>query len=137
MVPVILLGHSYGGMVATGVADRVLAAVQQHGEGWRVPANPMPVDTSAEDLQWATPRRVMQPLKIFEQAIKLTGAIDTLPRAYIYCKIPGPGDVFRQFAQRAQTEAGWTYAELQASHNPHITMPETLMQLLQGLSADK
>jgi pimeloyl-ACP methyl ester carboxylesterase len=167
---VILLGHSYGGMVATGVADRareriaqvvyldafaprhgqsllslqtednrsrVLATVQQHGEGWRVPANPMPADTSAEDLAWAMPRRVMQPLKTFEQAIQLTGAIDTLPRAYIYCKVAGPGDVFRQFAQRAQTEAGWSYFELEASHNPHITMPETLMQLLHGLSASK
>jgi pimeloyl-ACP methyl ester carboxylesterase len=165
---VVLLGHSYGGMVATGVADRaperiaqvvyldafaprhgqsllsltpeanrqrVAEGVKTQGDGWRVPANPMPADSSATDVEWATPRRVMQPVKTFEQTISLTGAIDTLPRSYIYCTISGPGDVFRQFADRAKTEAGWRYFELAASHNPHITMPETLMALLDGLVA--
>jgi len=92
---VVLIGHSYGGMVATGVADRaperlaqlvyldafvprdgqclfdLLAfetrarmreAAHSVGDGWRVPPIPLPPDTSAEDVAWATPRRVMQPL---------------------------------------------------------------------------
>jgi pimeloyl-ACP methyl ester carboxylesterase len=164
---VVLLGHSYGGMVATGVADRapqriaqlvyldafaprhdqsllslqtddnrsrVYEGVKTLGDGWRVPANSLPPDTAEADVAWALPRRVMQPVKTFEQAIHLTGAVDTLPRSYIYCTQPGPGDVFRQFADRAKTEAGWRYFELDASHNPHITMPQTLMTLLDGLT---
>src|SRR3954463_2221710 len=78
---IVLLGHSYGGMVATGVADRVRDRVEQliyldafvpddgqslldlnesarqhmrelakSGDGWRVPPNPPPPDTSAADL---------------------------------------------------------------------------------------
>ena len=163
---VILLGHSYGGMVATGVADRaperlkrvvyldafvprqgqsllslqtadnaqrVRDAARTLGDGWRVPANPMPADSSVEDVEWATPKRAMQPLKTFEQALQLTGAADKLPKAYIYCTRFGPGDVFRQFANRAKVEPGWQYFEMDASHNPHITCPEALMAILQTL----
>ena len=165
---VILLGHSYGGMVATGVADRVADRVSQlvyldafvprngqsvlslqpevarqrlreavrlQGDGWRLPANPMPPDTSPQDFAWATPKRVMQPFKTFEQAIVLTDGAGaaTLPTAYIYCTQPGPGDVFRQFADRARAEPDWRYFEMQASHNPHITVPDALMRVLQSL----
>ncbi|WP_213955955.1 MULTISPECIES: alpha/beta fold hydrolase [unclassified Variovorax] len=158
-----LVAHSYGGMVATGAADRaaeriahltyldafvprdgqsvadlagaaahsrVQAAARDHGEGWRIPPNPMPPDTSPDDLAWANPLRMMQPLKTFEQRLRLTGAVEQVPRSYIYCTRPGPGDVFKQFASRAQSEAGWRYFELDASHNPHITMPDTLAALL-------
>ena len=163
---VILLGHSYGGMVATGVADRaperiaqvvyldafvprdgqsvmsmqtednrkrVREAVRTQSDGWRIPANPMPPDTSPEDFAWATPKRVMQPVKTFEQGIVLAGGAAALPTAYIYCTRFGPGDVFRQFAERAKTEPGWRYFEMDASHNPHITVPHGLMRILQSL----
>jgi len=82
---VVLVGHSYGGMVATGVADRARVrlrcivyldafvprdgqslldllpaemrermreAARTSGEGWRVPPNPVPPDTSEADLAW-------------------------------------------------------------------------------------
>src|SRR5215475_10131937 len=82
----VLLGHSYGGMVATAVADRVreritqliyldafvprdgqslldlnerarptMEAATKSGDGWRVPPNPTPPDTAAEDVDWLTP----------------------------------------------------------------------------------
>lgn len=93
----------------------------------------MPQDTSEADLAWATPRRVMQPLKTFQQPIRLTGAVERLPRTFIYCTRPGPGDVSRQFAQRARNEPGWQYIEIDASHSPHITAPELLADLLHGI----
>ena len=164
---VILIGHSYGGMVATGVADRaagriaqlvyldafvprhgdsllsltpadnrsrVLDGVRTQGGGWRIPANPLPSDTRTEDVAWSTPRRVMQPLKTWEQPIELMGAVDTLPRSYIYCNKFGPSDVFRQFADRARVQPGWKYFEMDASHNPHITVPQELARLLDGIA---
>ena len=160
---VVLIGHSYGGMVATGVADRaperiaqlvyidafvprdgdsalslvpaeqrqrMLDATTTTGDGWRLPPNPMPPDTPAADVAWAVPRRLSQPIKTFTQPIVLTGAVDRLPRSYLYCNRPGPGDGFRPFSERAQREPGWRHAELDASHNPQVTMPETLARLL-------
>jgi pimeloyl-ACP methyl ester carboxylesterase len=162
---VILVGHSYGGMVATGVADRVPerlaqlvyldAFVPRSGqalvdltpqapgggpatpevEAWRIPANPVPPDTSATDLAWIMPRRFPQPRKTFEQALKLSGASDRITTTYIYCTRPRPGDVFGQFAERARREPGWRYLEIDATHNPHITAPDALADLLDGVAS--
>jgi pimeloyl-ACP methyl ester carboxylesterase len=160
---VILLGHSYGGMVATGIAERAperlaqrvyldafvprdgealqdlvspdtRAAIRrgaaEQGEGWRIPPNPVPDDTSAADRAWILPRRVMQPLATFAQPLRVSGAGDDLPRSYIYCTRATPGDVFRQFAERARSEPGWRCYDLDASHSPNITAPEALADLL-------
>lgn len=164
---VILIGHSYGGMVATCVADRAPERLQHlvyldafvprngqalfdllppdararmqegartEGEGWRIPPIPPPSDTSEEDLIWTRPRRVMQPLKAFEQPARLTGAVDRVPRTYVYALRAGPGDTFRQFAERAKGEAGWRYEELDVTHNPHITAPDLLTDLLERVA---
>ena len=163
---VVLIGHSYGGIVAAGVADRmapnisqvvyldafvardgqsifdlhppesrerIRAAAAQEGDGWRVPPNPPPPDTSPEDLEWMLPRRVPHPIACFEEPLRLTGAIDRLAQTYIYATRSAPGDVFRQFATRAQTEPGWRYFEIDASHNPHITAPDRLTDLLHAI----
>ena len=164
---IVLVGHSYGGMVATVVADRASERIAHlvyldafvprdgqaifdlvgtetargmregaklKGEGWRVPPNPLPPDTSEADVAWALPRRVMQPIATFEEAARLTGAVERLPRTYIYCRKGGPGDMFAQFAKRAQSEPGWNYRELDASHNPHITMPDVLAQVFDEIA---
>jgi len=164
---VVLVGHSYGGMVATGVADRARArlrrlvyldafvprdgqslldllpadvrermreAARTAGDGWRVPPNPVPPDTSETDLAWLMPRRVMHPLRAFEEPIRLSGPEGAAPRAYIYCTRIAPGDVFGPFAERARREAGWQYLELEASHSPNVTAPEALAALLEKLA---
>jgi len=166
---VTLLGHSYGGMVATGVADKapgciarvvyidafapkdgqslfdllgpkgeahMRAGAAKDGDGWKLPLNPMPPDTSPEDAAWAVPKRRPQPIKTFEEKIKLTSGTFP-PRHYIYAKKNGPGDVFRQFAERARSEPGWTCHEIDASHNPHITCPDVLMVSLTQIMASK
>lgn len=161
---VVLIAHSYGGMVATGVADRAEGRVAkliyldafvpkngeslfdmvgpdvessmrkgaaETGDGWRVPAMPMPPDTSPEDLAWATPKRCGQPIKAFETKIRLSSGAGP-QRGYIYCKRIGPHDIFGPSAARAKAQ-GWRYAEMDASHNPHITCPEALRDLVQDM----
>ena len=164
---ILLVGHSYGGMVATGVADRATdrvahliyldafvprngqslsdlqpteirakmrEGVRKDGGGWRVPPNPLPPDTSEADVAWITPRRVMQPLKTFEEPIRLSGAGDHLPKTYIYCMQPSPGNMFQQFARRARSEPGWHYMEINSTHSPHITVPEMLAALFDQIA---
>ena len=163
LTDVTLLGHSYGGMVATGVADKareriarmvyidafapkdgqslfdlvgpkaegnMRAGAAKDGDGWRLPINPMPPDTAPADVAWASPRRRPQPIRTFEQKLKLESKEPPPPRHYIYATRNGPGDVFRQFSERAKGESGWKSYELDASHNPHITCPDALMALL-------
>jgi len=152
-----LIGHSYGGMVATGVADRARPRIARliyidafvPGDGDSaldllpasaraqrkpspdgfIPPVPMPPDTSAQDIAWCTPRRRPQPAKTFEQKLKLQNGALTLPRHYIYCARNAPDDRFRPFYERAQRE-GWGAYEIDSSHNPHITCPDVLANLL-------
>ena len=164
---VILLGHSYGGMVAPVTADRApgrirrlvyldafaprdgqslldlvdaqerarrLALVEAEGDGWRMPPNPPPPDTGAEDLAWIGPRRVPLALKSFQEPAKLSGAVEKLPRSYIYCTKARPGDVFRQFRDRAKNE-GWQCFDLEASHSPNVTAPDALAGILEQIAA--
>jgi hypothetical protein len=77
---------------------------------------------------------VMQPIAAFEQPVRLTGAVDQLAQDYIYCTKARQGDVFRQFADRAKSETGWEYREIDASHNPHITVPDALAAMLHELA---
>ena len=162
---VILIGHSYGGMVATGVADRardriaalvyvdafapndgesifsltpdrqtvLVEAARKSGDGWKMPVSPMPPDTPEADQAWAMPRRLPQPLKTFEQKLRFKNGALTLPRHYIYCRRCRPDDGFRKFYARAKRE-GWGAYEIDASHNPHITAPEALAELLDGIA---
>ena len=159
---VILIGHSYGGMVATAVADRhpdrvsrlvfldafvprhgqslfdiqppgmqerMRRAAAETGEGWRVPPNPLPPDTADADAVWFNARRRPQPIRTFERPLALTRPEDDLPRLFIRCMRLGPQDTFGPFAACAREGAGWTYREIDASHNPHITAPEELTVL--------
>ena len=163
---IVLVGHSYGGMVATGVADRARDVVSQliyidafvpddgqslldlnepararmqelarAGDGYRVPPNPTPPDTPQADLDWLTARRVDMPIKCFETKLRLQGGSVSLPRSYIYATRITPADTFGRFAKRAKSEPGWRYFEIDASHSPNVTAPETLMALLEGIVA--
>ena len=167
LASVTLIGHSYGGMVATGVADRetlrlngliyldafvprsgeclldllpqdarmrMQEAARTGGDGWKVPPNPMPPDTSVDDVAWAVNRRVGQPIQTFQQPLELSEVSAGLARTYIYCKRSAPGDVFRKFSERAQREPEWNHVELDASHNPHVTVPSELAALLNTLA---
>jgi hypothetical protein len=88
-------------------------------------------------VAWAMPRRRMQPIKTFSTPVQLTGALETLPRSYIYCTRSGSGDVFRPFADSAKASPQWRCFELDASHNPHITMPDTLAALLHCMAGQQ
>ena len=161
---IVLIGHSYGGMVATGVADRARDKVRQliyidafvpadgqslldlnevaqarmqevakTGDGWRVPPNPTPPDTSPEDVAWLSERRVHMPIKCFEQRLKLSAPLG-LPRSYIYATRITPADTFGPFARMTKNDPAWRYHEIDASHSPNVTAPEVLMGMLEKIA---
>jgi len=160
---IVLVGHSYGGMVATGVADRARDKVRQliyldafvpkEGQSlfdlYEVDRPRMqellksgegwrlpPNPTPPDpDAEWLSTRRVNMPIKCFEAKLKLQGGPLTLPRSYIYATRITPGDTFGPFAQQAKSDPAWNYHEIDASHSPNVTAPDALMVLLQKIVA--
>ena len=158
-----LVGHSYGGMVATGVADRmrdridcliyVDAIVPRDGQSvndlmaaqrlpptgaapdrdWLVEPAPLSHDFSPEDVAWALRHRRAQPALCFSQRIALS-AEPSCPRHYIYALDYGESDRFGQFRDRARTEPGWTLHEIQSTHSPNVTAPDALFRLLTDIA---
>src|SRR4029453_8540963 len=149
---VVLIGHSYGGMVATGVADRVPERLRQlvyldafvptegqclldylpkefrahlvanAAEGWRVTANPIPPDTSPEDVAWIEPRRMTQPLATFQQPLRLKHGETTLRAATSTAGSPRSaipsGNSPSGRSGRAGPISSWTRATARTSPRP-------------------
>jgi pimeloyl-ACP methyl ester carboxylesterase len=152
---VILVGHSAGGVIITGVAEQeaarlarlvyVDAFVPQNGEAL---ADLIPPDVLAwfEERArtvgdgWRIPhdppdadRRTDFPMAIMYQPLEVRNAeAARLPRAYIAClesrKVPLMAH-FIVAAERAQ-QAGWDYFELPTAHMAQLNMPRELADLL-------
>ena len=154
---VILVGHSYGGMVITGVAERVAerlaqlvyvdAFVPRDGESLAAMIGPETTAVMVQAAQvygdgWRIPHDppdapwTPQPLKTGLQAVTIANpAAALLPRTFIYCNqekdAMGPmGIPITQAAARARGDARWRYHELNTGHVPMETAPEELVTVL-------
>lgn len=152
-----LVGHSYGGMVITGVADRVPdrihrlvyldAFVPNDGESvmsfqgsrgdWLKPMIKgdfiVPLWVKADQ---PPPHDVPQSLKTFTEPISLKNkAALKLTATYILTVAAGKeakDDDFWPQAQRAK-ERGWPVLQLTADHNAQWSVPEALVEMLAGI----
>ena len=150
---IVLVGHSYGGMVITGVAHRVPERIsrlvyvdamlpldresvfdlmgEQSREFFLDLAN-----TKGEGWKippfWPDPGKdVPQPLAAFREPISLGNPLaDKLPATYILTLEPGAAsDDFSRYAERAK-QPRWKYHELRTGHNPQRTMPKEYAAIL-------
>jgi len=154
---VVLCGHSYGGMVVTGVADRVPARITQlvyvdgfvprEGESlldllpaeWvsmvRDSATDGRVPPPGEDPAyppWYVERVRHHPLAAFEQPLRLSGRGDAIPRSYIRClQSDAP---LASSIERARS-AGWTMLEIAAQHDAQVDDPVGLAELLSAAAS--
>ena len=155
---VVLVGHSYGGMVVTGAADRAAerigaliyldAFVPKDGQalvdlvrpevraaiaaqsGWQVP--PLPPQrqgmTDPAELAWIEGRRDSQPLRTFTQAVSVKGNFRGR-KIYLFCSGYSPTS-FAGFAAAARSDPAWRYHELPTHHYPQISMPRETAEIL-------
>lgn len=151
---IILMGHSYGGMIITGVADRIPnrisrlvyldAFVPNDGESvmsfvgtrgdWLKPM----IKGDYIVPPWVKPDQPPphdepHPLKTFTDSLSLkNNAALKLPATYILTvnagKEPKDDDFWSQ-AQRAK-DRGWPVLQLTADHNAQWSAPEALVEML-------
>ena len=131
---VILVGHSYGGMVITGVASKtpdrisrlmyVDAALPDPGQSlFDIIVSDGSDPMSFAGLEPAAP--YVEKLQFNAQKIK------PLPKTYILCSESEFASVTTVAKQKIAADGKeWTYFELPTSHVPMASMPEQLSQLL-------
>lgn len=151
---IVLVGHSYGGMVITGVADRLPdrirklvyldAMVPDDGEsafdvmGGRSEWIASMTKDGMIVPNWVQPGKphpfdVPQPLKTFTDPLALKNpAREKIPAVYLLTVDPGKKpeqDDFWKSAERAR-ERGWTVTIMEADHNPQWRKPVETAELL-------
>jgi pimeloyl-ACP methyl ester carboxylesterase len=152
----VLVGHSYGGMVVTGVADRAPekirrlvyldAFVPKDGEslvdlarpemrekilalpGWQVPPPGPQGITDPEELAWLQSRRDPQPIGTMKEKVSVKGGYRGA-RTYIFCSGYSPS-TFAPFAAAIKGDKAWQYHELPTHHYPQVSMPRELAAIL-------
>ena len=163
---IVLVGHSYGGMVITGVADALPdrikslvyldAFVPKNGEALVnfLPAGappptvvneyclaPLPAvffGASPEVAALVDASTTPMPIACFTQPLKLTGGADRVKKkSYIYCNVPAP-TTFTQFYDKLKDDREWTMHTLPCTHIVQIDMPDELTELLvQAVSVEQ
>ena len=152
---VVLVGHSYAGMVITGAADRatdrigrlvyVDAFLPENGkadvdygrryppvteESWHDPSPNAPQGfgvTDEQDVAWMKTRLTDMPRKCFLQPVQISGSANSLDGTFILCT---KGSFFAQAAERAK-QRGYRYRELlSGGHDVMVTRPQALAELL-------
>ena len=148
---VLLVGHSYGGMVISGVAERVPeriahlvfvdALIPRDGESgadilgresWAWMEERAPAGGDGWRLPSAGEDRDSDhPLKTFSDHLAVANpAAAALPRTVIHCKPPEQAGIgIGCCAARSKAE-GWRYHELPTGYVPQETMPRELTDLL-------
>ncbi len=154
---VVLCGHSYGGAVISGVADRIPDRIRslvyldafiledgenvvQHApfadgqvrEGWKV--LPIPAETfsvNIADRAWVDSQCTAQPIECWQEALTLTGGIDKVRNVtYVLAEgWKGGGSPFAPFYEKAKTR-DWKTLSIASGHDVMLDRPEELARLL-------
>jgi pimeloyl-ACP methyl ester carboxylesterase len=173
---VVLCAASYGGMPATGAAERAAERIRllvyvdglvpltdqaavdlfpawfaelvrnglaEHGPAWRIPMPSrlfealIPPGSLPDVVRRAYLERVRpHPAASFLESLHLTGAWESVPKAFVRCTttswVEVAGDPVAAGAARAR-KAGWPYRELAVPHDPQLFDPEGIARLLTEL----
>jgi pimeloyl-ACP methyl ester carboxylesterase len=151
---VILVGNSYGGMVITGVADRmpdrvshliyVDAFVPEHGESvfdlvtpslrsqFVAQANTQGDGWRVSPLSDGDPRRLAQPIKTLQQPIQLAGTdLSTVSKTFVRCTDPRSPSIDSS-EQRVRSNPSWQYLEMETSGRVPLQAPKQLSDMLEN-----
>jgi pimeloyl-ACP methyl ester carboxylesterase len=146
---IILCGHSYGGMVIAGAADRLAgrvrtllfldAMVPNNGDSvwstWGPPMRDNFIQASIDGLVTAKPpgtdaRARAHPLATFLQPIQLSdNAYAANNKVYAWCN-GGPGSPFEAIHNRVAADDAWVTHKLACGHDIMNEAPELALKLL-------
>jgi pimeloyl-ACP methyl ester carboxylesterase len=130
---VLLVGHSYGGMVITGVADRMAKRIRRLV--YLDAALPDPgqslFDLFSEGKVDPFSFPGLEAASAYVEKLQFDPIrIRRIPKTYILCTQSEFAVVTKVAKRKIAGQEGWTYLELPTSHVPMATMPERFYRLM-------
>ena len=121
-------GESARDLLPQTVEHHWAESADQQGFGWLVPVRKLSVlgVTEQADIDWLTPKLTPHPWKTYTDPLRLTGAVDDVPAAFVECV--SWMRVYAAQADRARA-GGWPVDELE-QHLFEIEDAKTLVGLL-------
>lgn len=155
----ILAGHSYGGMVVTGVATRLGGRIDAIGyidaflpgdgeslwdvtgpfeHGWYIDSQKFTPGLVAPigqiDFEPVPGQVGRHPLLTLTEGVRYTGEEAKISRrAYVFANDWQPTP-FARFREKVQDDPAWEYHETKASHFVMADQPEQLLEIMLGLA---
>jgi pimeloyl-ACP methyl ester carboxylesterase len=154
---IVLCGHSYGGMVVTGVADRLPGCIRslvyldafvpadgeclaqlapiaadQLVDGWKCkPISAEVFGVNEADREWVDRQCTLQSLACFTQPAQLSGGLAQVNRVtYVYASgWAGGRSPFQPFYDNAKAR-GWSTRELACGHDVMLDRPADVTRVL-------
>ena len=155
---VVLVGHSYGGMVITGVAERMrerIAAIvyldaflPQDGQSLSMLRGPgaapfpeglvppIPAATfrvNAKDAAWVDSKMTPHPVRCFTETLRVSGAYLTIAQKVYIRAREFPSATFDQVFERCRADRAWRAIEMKCGHDVMIDQPTELAAILERL----
>jgi pimeloyl-ACP methyl ester carboxylesterase len=161
LASLVLVGHSYAGLLITAVADRYAerivrlvyldAIIPHSGESWSSSHNestrqarradiardgaipPPPASAfglTGEDAAWVDRRQKPHPGGVYEDVLQFDEArVASLSRTFVDCTSPALPTIEKS-RQRVRSEPGWKVIEIATGHDPMISAPIQLLDIL-------
>ena len=156
---IVLVGHSYGGMIISGVAERMHEAIgsivfldafvpengealvtltarrqaieelAQKGETSMKPVPAAVFQVNEKDRAWVDRMCTAHPLATLTDKITLTGARDRIAKKS-YIRATGYANAPFDAAQAKVKASGWRTYEVPCGHDVMVDMPERLTEIL-------
>jgi pimeloyl-ACP methyl ester carboxylesterase len=148
---IVLCGHSYGGMVITGVAERYadrIASIVYLDAFWprdgqsldditgrasEPGVNPIRAASAfmePENAAWANARLTPQPVETFREKLKVTDAVDRIPKRTFVQATVGETPFFAAAFERAKASRGWKTVQVNCRHDVMVDQPDQMTKIL-------
>jgi pimeloyl-ACP methyl ester carboxylesterase len=152
---IVLVGHSYGGMVITGVAERIRERIDAivyvdgfipsdgqsmaelrgpNAAPFPTPMAPAPpvafFKVNAKDADWVSSKLTPHPTKSLTEKLKVTGAYQAIAQK-VYVRMPAfPHPAFDAAYARCRADRSWKTFEMTGGHDIMIDQPAELTRIL-------
>ena len=130
---IVLVGHSYGGVIISCVAEQMrdaIAGLVEKGETAMKPVPAAVFRVNEKDRAWVDAMCTPHPVATLTDKITLTGARERIAKkAYIRAK-SYPSVPFDGFYDALKTNSAWRVYELPSGHDVMVDMPDRLTEIL-------